>query len=198
MPRPRRQCRPSSLADGPWRGDGPRPPPGRWQPSPPSRRRPEPIPAARAQYARHLRPAFPAWRLSSLAKIADLALVLVRIDGLRRLAAMIFVEHSSAASGVGGHLAARLHQIGLVLNHGGQVALRGAAQIPVVHVFVVGAVKGGPEIARPQPAGTRLGDQGRVVQPHGCELAWVGRAVWTHTADGGTPAAVRIARTSRK
>src|SRR3974390_269684 len=181
MPRPRRKCRPSSLADGPWRGDGPRPPPARWLPSPPSRRRPEPTPAARAQYARHLPLAFPAWCLSSLANIADLALVPVRIDGLRRLAAMIFVEHGGAAPGVGGHLAARLHEGSLVLNQRGQVALRGAAQIPVVHVFVVGAIKGRPEIARPQPAGARLGDQGRVVQPHGCELAWVGRAVWTPT-----------------
>src|SRR5215831_19579087 len=110
-------------------------------------------------------PARVAWRSSSraritcptvtgilLAQIADLALVRIRIDGLRGLAAVVLVEHRGAASGIGRDLAARLDEVGLVLDHGSKIALRGAAEIPVLHVLVVLAVGGRAKIVRPQPA----------------------------------------------
>ena len=64
----------------------------------------------------------------------------VRIDDLRGLAAVVFVEHGGAPAGIGRHLAARLNEIGLVGDHGREVALAGTAEIPILDVFVVLAV----------------------------------------------------------
>src|SRR5882757_3903089 len=115
----------------------------------------------------------------SLADIADLACVLVRIDRLGGLAAVILVEHRGAPSGVGRHLAARLHQIGLVLDHGGEIALRRTAEIPVVDVLVVLAVGGRAEVVRPEAARSGLREHGRVAELEGAELAGIVRRVWT-------------------
>src|SRR3974390_1424443 len=55
----------------------------------------------------------------SLADVADLALIFLRISRRGALALAIVVEHDRAAALVDRHLAARLRQIGRVLDHGG-------------------------------------------------------------------------------
>src|SRR5262249_19575266 len=71
------------------------------------------------------------WNFMSVADVADLGLVGVRIDGGGGFALAVLVEHERAPRRVGRLIAARLHQVGRVVDHGGEVALGGAAEVPV-------------------------------------------------------------------
>ena len=125
------------------RGGGPRRRPARRRRSRPFRRRPAPRPAAPARYARPRGgDATSGCCLGILARVADhlpvslsLALSAFGIDGRGRVALAIFVEGGGAAGGIGRRFGARLHEVGRIVDHRGQVALIGAAEIVVRTCF---------------------------------------------------------------
>src|SRR5580693_4101587 len=78
---------------------------------------------------------FIIYRGYSLTLFADVADLGRRATGrIRRfgvLAFAIFLDHRGAPHRIGCGLAARLHQIGRAGDHGREIALRGAAEVPV-------------------------------------------------------------------
>src|SRR5438876_4631204 len=131
---------------------------------------PGPIRAALARCARWPGPALRLriGRLEShvwsFANVADLAFFGVRVSRRGGFAPVVLVEHGSAAAVVGWRFAARLDEIGRVLDHGGEISLRGAAEIPVFPVLQVLAVIGRAEILRPQAARAGIGGDARVAE----------------------------------
>src|SRR5262245_2768769 len=126
--------RPSGSSDEPCRVAGLRRRPG-WPPrSRRSRRRPAPRRAARAQCARSAWMGLRRARLwlswSSFAEIADLALAFFRIGRGGAFTPLVLPHHGRAPAGIGWLLAARLHEVGGVLDHRSEVALAGAAEVP--------------------------------------------------------------------
>src|SRR5690242_9977585 len=116
----------------------------------------------------------------SLADVADLALIGARIAGARAFAFAILLEHYAAPPLVGGNLAARLDQVGRVVDHGGEVALAGAAEIPMLPVLLEDFAVGRTEVMRPQSAWSCLGGDARIVEPDGGEPGPLGRPIWPH------------------
>src|SRR5262245_8188607 len=72
----------------------------------------------------------------SVADVADSAAGGVRILGLGGLALAVLVEHGGSSGRIDLALGARLRQVGRVVDHGGEIALGGAAEIPVRLVAV--------------------------------------------------------------
>src|SRR5690242_7299785 len=109
--------------------------------------------------------------LTSLAYVGELCLVGIGIGGRGRLSPSVFLEAFGATRGVGRRLRARLHEGGRTVDHGGEVALRRAAESVVLLVCVVERVVDvRAEIARPEAARTRGRRDPGVAQPDGRQL----------------------------
>ena len=78
----------------------------------------------------------------------------------RVFALAVFVDRDRAARGIGRRFAARLHQIGGIVDHGGEIALAGAAEIPVRTGSRCRRGSGtGPRSCGHSPQGPAVGDQ---------------------------------------
>src|ERR1700686_2000363 len=102
-------------------------------------------------------------RVLSFSEIADLASVIAVIGAAGILTLAVLVDRHRAARAIGRRFAARLHQIGGIVDHGGEIALAGAAEIPIIAVIGVGDIQTGAEIVRPKAAWTGRGDDLGVV-----------------------------------
>src|SRR5262249_37637618 len=103
-------------------------------------------------------------RASSFSYVADFSGVITEVvaGGIFTLA--VFLKHNGASRRPRRRLTARLHQIGRIFDHGGEIALARAAQVPVRLIFDVAGVQGWADIPRPLPARPCLRDQLRIVE----------------------------------
>jgi len=81
----------------------------------------------------------------------------------RVFALPVLVDHDGPTRGIGRRFTARLNQIGGVIDHGGEIALTGAAEIPVRAVFGIGGILARAQVLRPLTAGTDLRDHFRII-----------------------------------
>ena len=77
-------------------------------------------------------------------------------------ALLVFFHDRGASRRIGRRLAPRLHEVGRVIDHRGEVALGGAAKVPRRLIFEVVAVEARPNILGPQTAGSDLCDDLRI------------------------------------
>src|SRR5450631_759738 len=102
-------------------------------------------------------------RVLSFAEIADFGLVVVGIGAGGVFTLAVVLDRHRAARGIGRRFAARLYQIGWIVDHGGKIALACAAEIPVGTVLGVSGIQTCAEIVRPKAAWAGRGDDFGVV-----------------------------------
>src|SRR5581483_12430230 len=69
---------------------------------------------------------------------------------------------------------ARLHKVGWIVDHGGETALVGAAEIPIGMVFLVLGIHRWSKVVRPQPARSGLRRKPRIIEPDARETSGAG------------------------
>src|ERR1700676_2593534 len=94
-----------------------------------------------------------------------------RILRHRGLTETVFLENRGASHRIGRAFAARLHEIGRIIDHGGEIALVGAAHIPELPILgVVPVVQTRTDVLGPKTAGPGLRGDPRIADAHGGEI----------------------------
>jgi hypothetical protein len=81
---------------------------------------------------------------------------------------------------MGGRLPARLHQVGGIIDHGREIALAGATEVPIGLVFDVAGFIGRTEIGWPETAGSGFRGDSRIVEFDGSHRDAILRPIGAH------------------
>src|SRR6185437_16374807 len=105
-----------------------------------------------------------AERPLSFSHIADFAEVVTDICAGRIFTLAIVIDRYRPSRRIGRVVAAWLHQVGRIFDHGRKIALRRAAEIPVRLIFYVSGMERRPEAPWPLSARPRLCHQPRIIE----------------------------------